>query len=227
MANTNSLNSGSLEELQPGETLFVQLIKTATEHKDQYQLEFAEIIERGARSGNLLAAMNDGDNRFTSGKPRRGWMTCTLKGFCKMFGLDPKEVKSKNNKTVSNGKTAYVLNILNPVFSDKGATKQFAGERARLELVETTTPNDWQAANYERSAKQVNGEFITHNGMAIFANTSLVPYEPEHIFLESDRVINNNDNEPIMLKGAVRGGKLSTKKSKKSKKTNPFADLDS
>ena len=226
MAKTNSLNSGSIEELNVGETIFTQLIVTAS--KKNYQVEFAERIDRGTASGNLLAALNDGDERFSGDKPRYGWMTVTLKGFCKSFGLDPKEVVSKANKTkTSKGKEAYTLNILNPVFSDKGATKQYEGQRARLEITETTTPpSEWSKDNFERSAKQVNGEFITHNGMAIFTETNMVPYEPEHTFLESDRIA-NVDREPIFIGAKSKAsGKSLVKKSKK-KKESPFHDLDS
>lgn len=223
MANTNSLNSGSLEDLQPGDTLFVQLIETSK--KKNYQLEYAEIVQRnGQGSKSLLAAMNEGDDRFTSGKPRRGWMTCTLKGFCKMFDLNPKEVVSKANKVKTHkGKTGYELNILNPVFSDKGKTKVYEGERARMEITETVNPTDWQLENYETAAKQINGEFITHKGQAVFTSMDLVPESfVEHTFLENDRTI-SNQNEPIVVASFGKKGK----KTKKNKSKSPFGDLDS
>jgi hypothetical protein len=114
------------------------------------------------------------------------------------------------------------------VFSDKGATKQYEGQRARLEITETTTPpSEWSKDNFERSAKQINGEFITHNGMAIFTETNMVPYEPEHTFLESDRVA-NADREPIFIGAKSKAsGKSLIKDKKKKKKESPFQDLDS
>lgn len=227
----NHLDSGNLEDLQPGETLLVQLIPTST-GKGNFQVEIAEIIQRQPQGSNLLAALNEGDDRFTSGKPRRAWETCTLKGLCKMFDLDPKEVKSKARKQkTSKGKAAYRLNVLNPVFSDKGVTKQFEGQRARLQITESVNPTDWQMENYETSAKQVNGEYITHQGMAVFTQGNMVAGEPNHTFLDSDRTISNKTNGPIILKemsapSKTYGDKPKNKK-KKKKNDNPFSELDS
>jgi hypothetical protein len=75
------------------------------------------------------------------------------------------------------------LNILNPVAN-------IAGEQIplKLEVVETTTPTEYQAANLETAAKRrgKDGTFVTHKGMYIFANTRIAFHKANHVFLEAD-----------------------------------------
>ena len=58
----------------------------------------------------------------------------------------------------------------------------------KVEIVETTIPNEYQLANLETSAKRrgKEGKFITHKGLYIFTNSRVVFNKSNHIFLEAD-----------------------------------------
>ena len=81
--------------------------------------------------------------------------------------------------TDERGRETKVLNIASP---------SVGGQELRVQVTETTEPTEWQAMNLETAAKRrgKDGEYITHQGMYIFANTSMVYGEPKHTFLEAD-----------------------------------------
>jgi hypothetical protein len=77
------------------------------------------------------------------------------------------------------GHVVKSLNVLNPVVS---------GQRLRVQIVETTDASEWDAANIETRAKRKgkDGDFITHKGMYIFTQSTVVVGEPQNVFLEAD-----------------------------------------
>jgi hypothetical protein len=175
----NTINSGSLQGLQVGQTLLVSARKVAG---NKLQLEFAEIVKSQSNAVNPLAIFNQSDDRFSQGGARRAWLTAEPKDAGQYLGIDLSEANP--NWTVdAMGRELLSLNILNPVANIQGEEIPL-----KVEVIETVTPTDWQAANLDTSAKRrgKDGAFITHKGMYIFANTRIAFHKANHVFLEAD-----------------------------------------
>jgi hypothetical protein len=155
--------------LKDGETL---LIGAKGIKGGKVQLEFAEKVNNpNARTSNALVGMlNKSDDRFSSKGARRAWISGEKADIKELVGID-----------VSNLNEGDTLDInkLNP---------ELDGQRLRLQVTETVTPDAYQAENLETTAKRAGdgGDFITHKGMYIFSNTEVVLGEANHTFLESD-----------------------------------------
>jgi hypothetical protein len=179
---TNTLNSGSLQGLQMNETLLVSARKVAGQ---KVQLEFAEILQKeSTQSANPLAIFNKSDERFSqTGKARRAWMTVQPQDASSILGID---LSDSAAWTVNNlGQEVLMLNVLNPVAIVNGEALAL-----KVEVVETTTPTEYQLDNIETSAKRrgKDGSFCTHKGNYIFANTRIAFNKANHVMLEMDAV---------------------------------------
>lgn len=179
---TNTLNSGSLQGLQMNETLLVSARKVAGQ---KVQLEFAEILQKeSTQSANPLAIFNKSDERFSqTGKARRAWMTVQPQDASSILGID---LSDSAAWTVNNlGQEVLMLNVLNPVAIVNGEALAL-----KVEVVETTTPTEYQLDNIETAAKRrgKDGSFCTHKGNYIFANTRIAFNKANHVMLEMDAV---------------------------------------
>lgn len=177
---SNTINSGSLTSLQAGETLLVQARKVAG---GKIQLEFAEVLKTESKPANLLGLLNASDSRFSSGQgARRAWMTAEPADSSRLFGIDFTD-NNPDWAVDQNGKEILELNVLNPVITFGNETVAL-----KVQVVETVKPTEYQLANLETSAKRrgKDGEYISHKGMYVFANTTVVLKQANHIFLESD-----------------------------------------
>jgi hypothetical protein len=186
----NTINSGSLQGLQVGQTLLVSARKVAG---NKVQLEFAEIVKTQSNAVNPLALFNQSDDRFSQGGARRAWLTAEPKDAGQYLGIDLTEANS--NWTVdAMGREIISLNILNPMASIQGELIPL-----KVEIVETVTPTDWQAANLDTSAKRrgKDGAFITHKGMYIFANTRIAFHKANNVFLEADAAATTTQSSGI------------------------------
>ena len=182
----NTIEKGSLDTLNPGDTLLVQARKVKGE---KIQLEFAEIIQTVDRPVSLLSILNRSDDRFAT-RARRAWITAEVtdasEDFDVNFGDDGEWYMSEKGELMD-------LNILNPSYNDM---------RMRLRIVETLTPSKWQEANLETSAKRrgSEGDFILHGGEYIFSNTDMVLTNDEvkHVLLESDDApVSNSSTDTV------------------------------
>ena len=174
----NAINSGSLETLTPGQTLLLAARKVKG---NKIQLEFAEILAQADRPVNALTMFNKSDERFSAGrKPRRSWLNCEPADAELLLGIDLGGEYTTNEK----GHEVKALNILNP---------EVDGQRLRCQIVETTESTEWQAENIHTDAKRKgkDGDFITHKGMYIFTQSTVVFGEPENVFLEGDVAVSN------------------------------------
>ena len=163
---TNTINSGSLQGLQVGQTLLVSARKVAG---NKVQLEFAEIVQSRSNTVNPLALFNKSDDRFSQAGARRAWLTAEPKDASAYLSIDVTET-NLGWSVDSMGREVLNLNILNPVANIEGEAIPL-----KVEVIETVTPSDWQANNIDTSAKRrgKDGAFITHKGMYIFANTRI------------------------------------------------------
>ena len=86
------------------------------------------------------------------------------------------------------------INILNPTYN---------GVSMKLRIFETTTPNKWQEANLETSAKRRgrDGEYITSNGDYIFSNTDMILTDGDvsHVLLESDEAAISTESKKTQV----------------------------
>ena len=178
---------GSVDTLNPGETLLCSARKVAS---GKIQLEFAEIIQTSDRPVSLLTLLNKSDDRFAT-RARRAWITAepadAAEAFDINFGDDGDWYMSDKGEVMD-------INMLNPTYN---------GISMKLRIFETTTPNKWQEANLETSAKRrgKDGDYITHNGDYIFSNTDMVLTESEvsHILLESDEVALSTESKKTQV----------------------------
>jgi len=175
----NTINSGSLQGLQVNQTLLVSARKVAG---NKVQLEFAEIVRTQSNAVNPLSLFNKSDDRFSQGGARRAWLTAEPKDASVYLSIDVTDTNT--NWTVdAMGREVLSLNILNPVANIEGEQIPL-----KVEVIETVTPSEYQAANLDTAAKRrgKDGAFITHKGMYIFANTRIAFHKATHVFLEAD-----------------------------------------
>ena len=181
----NQLNTGKIEDLQPGECLLIDARKVKN---GKIQLHFAERISNGDRPMSALTILNASDPRFSSGA-RRAWATAEVADAAERFNINFGDDGDWYVGQDKKGEEVELLdlNILNPFIDVNGNKFTF-----RVQVSETINANEWQAENLERTAKRKgkDGDYITHNGDYIFSNTTvvLVPEgtEVKHTFLEAD-----------------------------------------
>lgn len=174
----NTINSGDLSSLTAGQVLMLQARKVKG---NKIQIEFAEVIDNG-RVVNPLGLFNKSDDRFNSGgKARRAWLTAESKDASKLLGVDFSD--NADWSTDHLGNEILELNVLNPQVDVNGTTHSL-----KVQITETTIPTEYQAANLQTAAKRKgkDGDFITHQGMYVFANTQVVFDKAVHTFLEAD-----------------------------------------
>jgi len=176
----NAINSGNLEALTPGQTLLVQARKV---NGGKLQLEFAEKLQQTDRPVNAISMFNKSDDRFSAGNgARRAWLTVEPTDASTLLGVD---LEGGKYTTDEMGRDVLPLNIANPTVN---------GQPLRVQIVETTEATEWDAANIETRAKRrgKDGDFITHNGMYIFTQSTVVLGEPNNVFLEADAAQSNS-----------------------------------
>tara|TARA_R110000824_G_C15179830_1_gene673657 strand:- start:798 stop:1394 length:597 start_codon:yes stop_codon:yes gene_type:complete len=179
--------TGNVDTLNPGETLLCSARKV---NSGKIQLEFAEIIQTSDRPVSLLTLLNKSDDRFAT-RARRAWITAepmdASEAFDINFGDDGDWYMGDKGEVMD-------INMLNPTYN---------GVNMKLRIFETTTPNKWQEANLETSAKRrgKDGDYITHDGDYIFSNTDMVLTDNEvsHILLESDEVAISTESKKTQV----------------------------
>lgn len=159
----------TVDTLKKGDTLLVS-VKAVKGGKTQ--LEFAEHIKNpNAKSSNSLVGLfNKSDEKFSSNKPRRGWITGEKTDMEEALGIKIPAMELGEKKD---------LNILNP---------QLGGESIRVQITETTDADNYQKDNIDSQAKTAGpeGDFIFCGGKHIFSNTSVVQGTATHTFLVAD-----------------------------------------
>jgi hypothetical protein len=171
----NAINTGTLETLTPGQTLLVHARKV---NGGKLHLEFAEKLQQADRPVNALSVFNKSDERFSNGAgARRAWMTVDPSDASEILGLNLEN--DEEYSTDAMGREIMPLNVLSPKAGD---------HNLRVQIVETTNATEWDAQNIETRAKRrgKGGDFITHKGMYIFTQSTVVFGEPNNVFLEAD-----------------------------------------
>lgn len=147
------------------------------------QLELLEVINLNV---SPLGLFNRSDERFSSNKPTRAWLTAEAPDVEAALGvnLDMIEVKEM---VKSNGNTieVYPLGIKNPIAKDGNMRYSM-----RVEITEGTDVNEvfssessreWALDNPEMKAKRdYEGNFLLRDGDPIFRETTVVFDTPSH-----------------------------------------------
>lgn len=163
-----------IENLKNNVTALVSMkkVNSSADGLSKYQLEFAEkITDESNPNLNVLALVNVGDDRFVAGKgARRAWMTGTKDGLMAIQGLKEEHFADADSGAI------VELNIIEPKIKANGQLYPLA-----IEIQETQEPNEYQATNLEKTAKQ-NGKdkYFVINGKYIFSNTVIVAGKANH-----------------------------------------------
>ena len=191
----NTLNSGSLETLTPGQCLIVQAREVAN---GKVQLECAEKLDSG-KSNNPLSMFNASDKRFTS-NARRAWLTVQPADAEALLEL-PAGTLTQGYSENDYGHSVKPLNILNPKVGETDL---------RVQITETIQPTEYQMMNLESAAKRKgkDGDFITCKGKYIFSNSDVVFGEATHTFLEADAVKAHSGISASMDVGVTADGEI-------------------
>ena len=191
----NTLNSGSLETLTPGQCLLVQAREVAN---GKVQLECAEKIGASAVN-NPLSMFNASDARFTSGA-RRAWLTVEPKDAEALLEL-PAGTLTQGYSENDYGHSVKQLNILNPKVGELDL---------RVQITETIQPTEYQMMNLETAAKRKgkDGDYITCKSKYVFSNSDVVFGEATHTFLEADVVAAHAGIDASVEMGVTADGEI-------------------
>lgn len=171
---------------------------------DSYQMEIVDKVQKPSQ--NVLQLLNKTDERFNLGNNRFAWVKVMPHEAQKYFGIDPEELakltftEGRQREDMVEGKDYLTVEKANPTLN---------GQALRIQISETTEPTEWQEANLEQAAKQIEitaeiaanpnliksdsiaeyigevGYFLTEEGQPVFANATVITGEPSHKFLES------------------------------------------
>lgn len=166
--------------LKEGETLLTSLKKV---NGDKIQVEIAEKVRspynRSAGRSAVTQMFNASDHRFNGGSgARRAWQPGTAGDLKKLFPSLSTQIDECSSKEV--GHVVYV-GIKNPTIN---------GQRLRLQVEETTTPNEREAQIMDKVVKTAgaDGNVVTSGGMPVISRTHITMGEATHTFLPSDEV---------------------------------------
>lgn len=153
----------------------VVLLNVARNAKGEFKMEFAERIQNPNQSLNVLAILNEGDEKFKNNNGVRHHFANSITTIAleKHFGIKPQDVPEKE---------ALELNILNP---------KLLGQNLRIQIEESFEGTEYQMANQEKTAKQYKDKegksiYFVKDGKLIFSSTRLVTNEPKHQIIQSD-----------------------------------------
>ncbi len=169
-----------------------------------YQMELVDKVQKP--SNNILQLLNKSDERFNLGNNRFAWVKLMPYEAQKFFGIDPEALEGL---TFTEGRAREDFVEGEDYVTVEKANPTLNGKALHIQINETTMPTEWQIANPERAAKQIEiteeiavnpnliksdniadyigeqGYFLTEEGQAVFANATVVTGEPRHQFLES------------------------------------------
>ena len=179
----NKLNSGSLKNLEVGQSLLTQIRKL---EGNKYSMEVAELILKPNSSFNFVGAFNASDKRFKQTSPRRAWLTGEAVDIERLLGVNVKELIFK---TGENKRTTAEVNILNPIAM---------GLQMKVKVTESTIPTEFQLKNTEKAAKQITNkegktQYFKKDGKFIYSSSVVTGGKFEHSFVQHDEITEDSD----------------------------------
>jgi hypothetical protein len=183
----------TIEGLELGQSLLTQVrgVKNNRENAtyNKVQIEVAEKVvstERNTPQNYLLQALNKSDERFQGGnndRARRGWIVAEPQDFVEMFGSQLGLTQEEVDAIMNIGLNQIIpLGHLNP---------QIGGKTLRIQVIETTEPDEYEKENLAHRAKQ-NGRGLycvtKDKKQLIFSHTQIVDFKPQHVFIPFDLV---------------------------------------
>lgn len=194
---TNVINPANTpEKLTTGDVLIINAKQTkeyAT--TSMVTLQWAEKMPSsttGRRKMTAVSLLNTSNEKFGSGA-QRCWESYTAADVKEFLGIDVSaNAKAWYMDTNKDGESIMTmdLGILNPVTAVNGEIGAW-----KMEINETTEPDDYQAANAESTCKTAGkgGAPVTHEGQLVWRNTEMIlqldsdeETKPVHTYLASD-----------------------------------------
>lgn len=136
----------------------------------KFQIEISQKVEKPTQGSNLLALMNEGDERFSQSKERKAWMTAEGAQIKALFGIDCSTIKEG---------FPLVCDIVAP---------EVKGDLLNIQVVETIVPNEYQKENVLSTAKQYvdkDGvtQYLRKGNNFIYSNSTIVAGEANNVFV--------------------------------------------
>jgi hypothetical protein len=172
-----------------------QIVNIKRVKNNRLQAEMIDIVDKPGKV-NVLAKLNHGDSAFERQKPRHAWIPVTS---ASLIDLGVKGELLERIENLKFGESVE-CQIIEP---------RVEGQRLRIQIVETTTPTAWEAANFKKAAKQIKitvevannrtlakhertgefigdiGYFVTDANEYIFSNATVnIESQLEHKFIE-------------------------------------------
>lgn len=179
---TQSDINNLIANMQEGESL-VRSVKKSKGTK--VRIELAEKIVnptlRGGNSNELVQLVNESDDRFnTEAKALRAWLSGEPTDVAKYF---PALADAIDTVVAGGEGTEVLVGALN---------LSHEGNRLRVQVIESTTPDKWQAANPEKAMKTAGdgGAVIRSGGLPVYRKTTVVTGNGEinHTWVKGDTV---------------------------------------
>lgn len=155
------------------------------------QLELLEVIPQNV---NPLGLFNRSDERFSSVKPTRAWLTAEPDDARRLMGIDL-EVIEPDTYTKHDGSTieVYPIGIPNPVAIEGKMKYELKVQITESTDIDEVFPNE-SSKKYalenlnEKVKKHGNGGFLFKDGEPIFRTTTVVFDKANHTYCKHDEV---------------------------------------
>lgn len=168
----------TVESLKPGQVCLVYVKKI---NGGKFSVEVAERMES---EPNLLALLNEGDERFSQARVRLAWINGTAEGLIKHLGLKLTEkqldklIVSKGipDSSLKDGKSKINLGIVNPTVQ---------GNEIHIRIEEREEVPYYEGQEAKRAG--AGGDFIlSKNNKLIYAQTVVGVGKQEHSKVPTD-----------------------------------------
>lgn len=171
----------TVENLSMGE---VMLVSAQNVKGGKVQLEFAEVIQKEGGRTNVLALLNEGDDRFNQAKARRAWVSIEPSAAEKYMGIDLSGLKGKEEGT------EIELNVLSPTLN---------GKPIHIQINESTsTTRQWDLDNIEKAAKSITTkegtQYFVKDGKPVFSKATIaLEGEVRHSLITDAELVSEED----------------------------------
>jgi hypothetical protein len=160
----------------------------------KFQIEIAEVI----RPASVAALLNEGDDRFTQGKPRRAWQAASAESLMNHFGIDVTGMNEKDTKEVNITNPSINGQVLRVQVREFTETEVLANRAAAEKNGNKTESFDYLLNNKQKRAKSITtGEdekrYLVKNGELIYSTTQIALEEAKHKLVSHDGFINESE----------------------------------
>jgi hypothetical protein len=154
------------------------------------QIELSQAIN----GTSLVALLNEGDDRFSTPKQRKAWLSVKPEAFKKYLGIDLGDMKEGDKKELNISNPAIEGKSLNVQINEYTKSEVIARRAAALAAGRKTTSYDYFLDNEAKTAKQIVDNNVTKyllkDGETIFSTTSIVLGDAVHKLEKHNSTVN-------------------------------------